>query len=202
MLTHFDPLNIVVAGVGGQGNVLLARALGELMLAQGFHVTIGETYGAAQRGGAVMSHVRVSRTERPGPLVPEGRAHLVIALEPVEALRVLARYGNADVLVLTNTRVVLPIDGPAGYPALDVILQNLRALSAKVWTVAATDTALKLGDPVLANTVLLGALGCLGILPMDRTAFERVAIALLGETQLARTMQAWEAGASMAAPVV
>ena len=56
----FDPLNIVVCGIGGQGNVLAAEVLGSAMCDRGFRVAVGETYGASQRCGSVMSHVRVS----------------------------------------------------------------------------------------------------------------------------------------------
>jgi len=82
-----DPLNIVIAGVGGQGNVLASHIIGQGLMQKGFRVTLGETYGLSQRGGAVMSHIRISERERMGPLIPEGRAHLVLGLEPVEALR-------------------------------------------------------------------------------------------------------------------
>ena len=56
-----DPLNVIVTGVGGQGNVLVSQLMGRALVRAGYHVTIGETYGASQRGGAVMSHIRISR---------------------------------------------------------------------------------------------------------------------------------------------
>ena len=196
-----EPFNVVVAGVGGQGNVFMARALGELMLGQGFQVTIGETYGAAQRGGAVMSHLRLSRSGGPGPLVPEGMAHVVIALEPVEALRVLGSYGNPRVRVIANTRAVLPLEDREAYPALPRILQHVRDLSAQAWSVAATDIALRLGDPVLANMVMFGAMEPLDVLPIRRDAFEIVLARLLDRSQRDRAMQAYEAGLGQAVPI-
>ena len=60
-----DPLNVIVTGVGGQGNVLISQLIGKALVKRGHHVTIGETYGASQRGGAVMSHLRISRRWRP-----------------------------------------------------------------------------------------------------------------------------------------
>ena len=57
-------------------------------------MTIGETYGASQRGGAVMSHLRVSRQTQYGPLIAEGQADIILGLEPLETMRVLAQYGN------------------------------------------------------------------------------------------------------------
>ena len=85
----FDPYNIVITGVGGQGNVLASRVLGNMLSEKGLQITIGETFGASQRGGSVMSHLRISAASSWSPQIPKGQAHMVIALEPIEALRVL-----------------------------------------------------------------------------------------------------------------
>ncbi|MBU2252336.1 MAG: 2-oxoacid:acceptor oxidoreductase family protein, partial [Proteobacteria bacterium] len=84
-----DPYNIVITGVGGQGNVMASRVLANMLVRRGFRVTIGETFGMSQRGGSVMSHIRVSSAAVWSPQIPKGRADLVVALEPVEAIRVL-----------------------------------------------------------------------------------------------------------------
>jgi len=89
-----DPYNVIVAGVGGQGNVVGSQLIGAMLVDMGYRVTIGETYGASQRGGSVMSHLRISKARQYGPLIPPRSADLVIALEPSEAARVLGRYGN------------------------------------------------------------------------------------------------------------
>jgi len=94
MALKHDPYNLIITGVGGQGNVLSSRMLGTMLTAKGFYVTIGETFGASQRGGSVMSHIRVSQRSAWSPQIPSGRAHLVMALEPSEAFRVLGVYGN------------------------------------------------------------------------------------------------------------
>ncbi|PJA50011.1 MAG: indolepyruvate ferredoxin oxidoreductase, partial [Syntrophobacterales bacterium CG_4_9_14_3_um_filter_49_8] len=104
-----DPYNIVITGVGGQGNVMASRLLGNMLVRKGCQVTIGETFGASQRGGSVMSHLRVSAGSVWSPQIPKGRADIIAALEPVEALRVLMRYGNPEVMVLTNTRPLYPV---------------------------------------------------------------------------------------------
>ncbi|MCJ7831036.1 MAG: 2-oxoacid:acceptor oxidoreductase family protein, partial [Dehalococcoidia bacterium] len=75
-----DPLNIIITGVGGQGNVLLSQLAGKALVRNGYHATIGETYGASQRGGAVMSHLRVSREKQYGPLIAQGQADIVLGL--------------------------------------------------------------------------------------------------------------------------
>ncbi|HEY3356657.1 MAG TPA: 2-oxoacid:acceptor oxidoreductase family protein [Polyangia bacterium] len=202
MLTARDPVNVVIAGVGGQGNVLVARLVGEMMLAQGLTVVIGETYGASQRGGAVMSHVRLSRGRALGPLVPAGQADLVVALEPAEALRMLGPYGHPGVAVVTNVRPVLPLSptgAPAAYPEVTAILAHLRRLAAAVATVPATAIALELGDPVLANMAVLGAVAALGLLPFDRAAFVAAAGRALPAARLDVNLRAFDVGAAQVA---
>ena len=75
-----DPFNVIIGGVGGQGNVLASQILGEMLISQGYVITIGETYGASQRGGAVMSHLRISTQDQFSPLIPEGQCDLLVAL--------------------------------------------------------------------------------------------------------------------------
>lgn len=162
-----DPYNVVVAGVGGQGNVLGTQLLGAVLVDQGYKVTIGETYGASQRGGSVMSHMRVSMTDQYGPLIPPRCADLVIALEPSEAVRVLAQYGNRNTVAIVNTRPIFPVDVTSGnlsYPEKDALMAKIIALSKKAFFLEATEKALELGNPILANIIMIGAVSGAGIL--------------------------------------
>ncbi len=86
-----DPYNLIITGVGGQGNVLASRMVGGMLSRQGFEITIGETFGASQRGGSVMSHMRISQKGCASPQIPFGRAHMVLSLETTEAAK---RLGN------------------------------------------------------------------------------------------------------------
>ena len=88
-----DPYNIVITGVGGQGNVMASRVLSNMLVRRGFKVTIGETFGMSQRGGSVMSHIRVSSASVWSPQIPKGGADLIVAIEPIEEIRVLAEGG-------------------------------------------------------------------------------------------------------------
>ncbi len=165
-----DPFNIIMTGVGGQGNVMASRVLGNMLSKKGYWVTIGETFGASQRGGSVMSHIRVSATTTWSPQIPKGRANMVIALEPLEAIRILASYGNRQVNVLVNTRAIQPVSVIAGeraYPSMEEIRKTLNGLSSKVWMIDATDEAMKLGNPILGNIIMIGAISGLGLLPID-----------------------------------
>ena len=192
-----DPLNVIVTGVGGQGNVLISQVIGRALVRAGYHVTIGETYGASQRGGAVMSHLRISRQAQYGPLIPHGQADAILALEPMEALRVLGQYGNPAVTVVTNSRPVYPIAmaiGTAHYPSLEEIARALEELSSRAWLINATDIALDLGAPILANIVMVGALLGAGVLPLTAKEFELEFQESLPGDRLDLNLKAFRAG--------
>jgi len=192
-----DPFNIIIGGVGGQGNVLASMILGRMLVSQGSIVTIGETYGASQRGGSVMSHLRVSLRDQFSPLIPEGKANFLAALEPVEGLRMIGQYGNPDLLTLINLRPILPLDalsGKVAYPDLSLILSKIKELSKQVWTLNATEIALEMGDPILANVIMLGALSALDILPVKRDIFSRTIADLFPAERQAVNLQAFDRG--------
>ncbi|MBW1686034.1 MAG: indolepyruvate oxidoreductase subunit beta [Deltaproteobacteria bacterium] len=170
-----DPLNVIVTGVGGQGNVLISQLIGKALVKRGHHVTIGETYGASQRGGAVMSHLRISRQEQYGPLIPEGQADVILGLEPVETMRVLAQYGNPGVVVIANSRPVYTLavtSGAAEYPGTEKIEKTLEELSSMAWLINATEIALEMGAAILTNTIMAGALVGSRALPLEPEALE------------------------------
>jgi len=140
-------------------------------------VTIGETFGMSQRGGSVMSHIRVSPTAVWSPQIPKGMADLIVALEPIEAIRVLSDYGNPSVKVLVNLRPIYPvgvITGEEEYPSAETIRETVAALAAEARFLAATEEAIRLGNPILGNIVMIGAVAGLGGLPIDRELFETV----------------------------
>jgi indolepyruvate ferredoxin oxidoreductase beta subunit len=197
MFLSKDPFNVIIGGVGGQGNVLASQILGEILVSQGYVITIGETYGASQRGGAVMSHLRISGKDQFSPLIPEGQCDLLVALEPVEGLRILDFYGNPRVMTLLNTRTIHPIDvisGDATYPEVSRIISKIRELCRRVWTLNATEIALQMGDPIFSNIVMLGALCAMDVLPINRQGFESVIKDLLLSRRLDENMKAFDRG--------
>jgi indolepyruvate ferredoxin oxidoreductase, beta subunit len=194
-----DPYNIIITGVGGQGNVLASRVLGQMLNRQGFRITIGETFGASQRGGSVMSHLRISADSAWSPQIPAGQAHWVIALEPSEAFRVLAAYGNPETQLIYNTRPIQPVDVIAGltsYPKEQEIREGLAELSARNWPLEATAKALELGNPIFGNIMMIGALAEAGPLPLDRDSFGEVVAQSLGEKKVEINLKAYDIGAS------
>lgn len=194
-----DPFNLIITGVGGQGNVMASRVLSGMLVDRGLTVTIGETFGASQRGGSVMSHIRVSAEGTWSPQIPKGKADVVVALEPAEAVRVLMAYGHPGVIVLTNTRPVYPIGvitGELNYPSLEEIRTSLEGISARLWLIDATDTAVRLGNPILANIVMIGALAGAGILPLTLEDFRTAMGRTLSAEKLEVNLKAFATGMS------
>ena len=192
-----DPYNIIVTGVGGQGNVMASRVLSQMLSQKGYYITIGETFGASQRGGSVMSHIRVSDHSSWSPQIPKGKADIILALEPIEAVRVVAEYGNPKVTVLLNTRPIHPVGVIAGqldYPKLEEIRQSLSLLAEKVLLIDATDEAVKLGNPVLGNIIMVGAVCGLNLLPVGIDEFLPAIKSIIPEKRRAVNVSAFEIG--------
>jgi indolepyruvate ferredoxin oxidoreductase beta subunit len=198
-LNH-DPYNLIITGVGGQGNVISSRMIGNMLSTRGFQVTIGETFGASQRGGAVMSHVRISSTTTLSPQIPEHQAHMVVSLEPIETLRVLESYGNPDVGVICNTRPTHPIgviSGRLPYPSMAEMEKTITRLSARAWFFDATAMATNIGDPIFANIIMAGALAGTKDLPLDRNVFEETLKAKFPPNKVALNLEAYDKGYGM-----
>jgi indolepyruvate ferredoxin oxidoreductase beta subunit len=161
MAISADPLNLIICGVGGQGNILLSGMIGGAYLKKGYFATIGETFGAAQRGGAVFSSVRISKKREYGPLMPEGKAHLILGLEPLETLRMVQKYANPETVCISNVYPVIPAGVAANredYPDMKELEGAVAALCKKAWFIDATTIALDLNAPIAMNIVMAGAL--------------------------------------------
>jgi indolepyruvate ferredoxin oxidoreductase, beta subunit len=199
ILSH-DPYNLIITGVGGQGNVLASRMVGEMLSRQGLCVTIGETFGASQRGGSVMSHMRVSSQSSCSPQIPRGHAHMIAALEPTEALRVLKDYGNPAIKVLCNTRPIYSIGvicGEQSYPDPEDIKRWILELSQVAWFIDATEAAVSLGNPILVNMICVGALAATGVLPLDRKLLKAVLSDKMPPSKVASNLTAYDKGLEM-----
>ncbi len=195
-----DPFNLIITGVGGQGNVMSSRIIGNMMSLKGFYVTIGETFGASQRGGSVMSHVRISEKSTVSPQIPKGRAHMIVSLEPSETIRVLMDYGNPDVEVITNTRPAHPvgvISGMMEYPSDDKIKAGINEISSKAWFFDATQMAVKIGHPIFSNIIMAGALAGTDTLPLERETFETIMNTKFPVDKVKSNLDAYDQGVAM-----
>jgi len=197
---HFhDPLNVIVTGVGGQGNVLASQVLAAAAVEAGYRVSVGETFGASQRGGSVMSHVRISREKTCGPLIPRGHAHLIVGFEPLETLRILMDYGSPGTAVVMNDRPNYPIGcllGEEKYPDPASLVEAVNKLVSDNYVLSATDLAKEAGNPMATNMVLTGALSGSGLLPFDGSFFTGVISALFAGEVRDLNLRAFEKGAA------
>ena len=198
MTLEKDPLNLIIAGVGGQGNILASQIVATAGVKEWLYVTVSETYGASQRGGPVMSHVRFSAKAQCGPLIPEGEADIIVGLEPIEALRIIADYGNPGTRVIVSPRPVYPISvlsGQAKYPSVEEVMQKLWGLVAEVRVVKAIEE----GETGLAaNVVMVGALAGSGMVPIEMKNFEESIREIMSDRDLDLNLRAFKKGVELA----
>ncbi|MBN1277140.1 MAG: indolepyruvate oxidoreductase subunit beta [Deltaproteobacteria bacterium] len=172
-----NPLNLIITGVGGQGNVLASQLIGRAAVQKGLKVTIGETFGLSQRGGPVMSHIRISRERNYGPLIPPNMAHVIVGLEPLEALRILNEYGNSKSVYVVNSRPIYPLNviaGDVNYPDSGWIRDVLSESAGSLFWLEATRFAIELGGPIMLNMIMVGALCEMKNFPVDSRFIKEV----------------------------
>lgn len=165
--------DILIAGVGGQGTILASRLLAEASLEAGFFTRTSETIGMAQRGGCVVSHVRVG--DESSPIIPPKHTDLLIAFEPGEAARNLGNL-STDGICIVNTKAVMPVTASLGNNTYDVsnVYEYIKTNSANTIFVDAYDLAEQAGSVKTVNVVLLGVAAATGKLPMSREIIEKV----------------------------
>jgi indolepyruvate ferredoxin oxidoreductase beta subunit len=164
--------NIIIAGVGGQGSITLMNIIAEAALKEGYDVKTSELHGLAQRGGSVPCHIRFG-DKIYSPLVMQGEAHLIIAMEPIEALRAcyFGSKENKTVFLVNNYRII-PLSVPIlklKYPSLEEIKENLEHFSSQVILLNAAEKVKKItGNIVMSNIYLLGYAIAKGLLPLKK----------------------------------
>ena len=178
MVSAVKELNIIIAGVGGQGVVLLSDILGDASVRGGLKVRGSEVLGMAQRGGSVFSNIRVGESVE-SPMTAEGKCDVLIALEPTEALR-NNRFLNKDSVVIVSTNKVIPSTvsiGASKYPEIDDVINKLKETAGKVFTVDAVSMAEQAGSRQSSNVVMLGSLFATGKMPFT----PEIAKGIIGE---------------------
>lgn len=151
-------LRVMIVAVGGQGNILAAKLLGEAGLSRGLDVRMSEFHGMAQRGGVVESMVLLG--DGKGYCIADGEADFLVGLEPCETLRA-ARKCSPNTVVLTNTSPVPPFTvslGRSAYPDVKGALSALSTQVGKLVSFDATTLAQEAGSAVSLNIVMMGAL--------------------------------------------
>ncbi|HIP88783.1 MAG TPA: indolepyruvate oxidoreductase subunit beta [Thermococcus paralvinellae] len=152
--------NVVITGVGGQGILTAANLLGWAALQAGYKVRVGEVHGMSQRFGSVIAYVRFGEDVY-GAMVPEGKADVILAFEPVEALRYI-NYLREGGLVIANSNPIPPVQvsmGLATYPSMEEIKRIIEEdFKGRLITLDAEKLALEAGNVITTNVVLIGAL--------------------------------------------
>jgi len=145
-------IDIILAGVGGQGILSIAAVIGAAAIKDGLYMKQSEVHGMSQRGGDVQSHLRLSNQPIASDLIPLGSADIIISLEPMEALRYLP-YLKKDGWVVTGSK---PFENIPNYPEMNEIMKEYEKLPHKI-ILEVEQIAKDLGAPRASNVVLLGA---------------------------------------------
>lgn len=159
-----DPFNILVAGVGGQGNLVCGRILAEASVLDGLRPVVGDTFGASRRGGGVTTHVRIG-TRDWGPLIPVGEVDVLLGLETMETYRAAAALaGKTTAIVVADTMIPTP-DVSAGkheYASFETYVRHLSAVSGHekplVYPVRTSPALELLQSPQSLNVYMVGVM--------------------------------------------
>lgn len=160
--------NILICGVGGQGTVLAAKVLSQAALSCGERVLSAETIGMAQRGGSVVSHVRIGNDVF-SPLIPKGQADVIIAFEAAEAVRNIS-YLKPDGTVIINDKIIQPVTASLTGKTFSTatMIDFLKNSFKNVIVVNTDEFCNKLGSTKVANIILLGAACKTGLIDREQ----------------------------------
>jgi indolepyruvate ferredoxin oxidoreductase beta subunit len=153
-----ETTRLIIVAVGGQGNLLASKVLGEAALISDVPIRMSEIHGMAQRGGVVESAIVFG--DATSSIISDGEADILLGFEPSETLRALNRC-NKETKVITNTATLPPFTvsiGKGVYPEVENIKELLKAKCASLIAIDAMKLAKEAGSPMSVNIVLLGAL--------------------------------------------
>jgi indolepyruvate ferredoxin oxidoreductase beta subunit len=162
-----DTKRLIIVAVGGQGNLLASKVLGEAALLADVPVRMSEIHGMAQRGGVVESAVVFG--DAASTIISDGEADVLLGFEPSETLRALNKC-NADTVVITNTAPLPPFTvaiGKGTYPDLQALQELIRSKTARLIAFDARALAKQAGNVMSLNMVLLGSLIQTGTMPVS-----------------------------------
>ncbi|MGF3521664.1 MAG: indolepyruvate oxidoreductase subunit beta [Candidatus Bathyarchaeia archaeon] len=188
-------LNLVFTGVGGQGVVVLSDIFCEAAMLDGFDVAKAEIHGMAQRGGSISAHVRVGDKVL-SPLIETGKADLIVGFEILETARALPML-KPQGTVLVNTKYIPPnsiTQGKAKAVKPEELLALIRRHACRVHEVDGVGVAQKLGNLLVVNTVMLGAVSALPENPVKQDAFKQAITSRLKEKYVKLNLEAFELG--------
>ncbi len=191
-------IDLIICGVGGQGNLLASVAVANYAMQKGFNVIGSETIGAAQRGGSVVSHLRISDNDMYSATIPAGTADILLGFEPVEAMRHMERLSPEGQFIV-NVEPVQTVNCNMGldkYPPLDEIISQLNQVTSKGYKINASEKARDLGNVIMTNIVLLGIL-CRVSDFFEKDEFVKVLEEIVPAKAREINLEAFEAGYNM-----
>jgi len=162
------PYNIYISGVGGQGIIKTSIIIGEAAMNKGLNVVMSEIHGMAQRGGGVSTELKIGDTK--SPIIQEGGADLLIAFEPVEALRALPKI-SSDTFMVINNSTIMPFNilkSDISYPDVSTIFDELKSVSPNLMVLDAEKIAKNAGNILSLNMVMLGGTLAVPDFPIDK----------------------------------
>ena len=198
MENQMEAKRCVIVGVGGQGNLLMSRLLGEAAVSAGIPVVVSEIHGMAQRGGIVESAVLFGNAT--SPIVSNGEADVLVGFEPLETLRALTKC-NKKTLVITNTHPMPPFTvsiGQGKYPPVDEVLKKIQTKVEKVIALNGFQLAKEAGNPLSLNMVMLGALIGSGSVPITPQAIKETISTSTKKAFLDSNLKAFNLGMDVA----
>jgi indolepyruvate ferredoxin oxidoreductase beta subunit len=187
--------DLVFSGIGGQGVVVLSDIFCEAALLDGFDVTKAEVHGMAQRGGSIVAYARIGEKVE-SPLIERGKADVILGFEILETARVLPMLKVAGTVVM-NTKYIPPncaLQGSAEPRKPEDLAGLVRQKALKVYEVDGVGIAVKLGNPIVVNTVLLGALSALSENPIKKETLEKAICDRLKEKYHRINLRAFQLG--------
>jgi indolepyruvate ferredoxin oxidoreductase beta subunit len=186
-------LDVVFSGVGGQGVVVLSNIYCEAAMIEGFDVAKAEIHGMAQRGGSIVAFTRIGEKVE-APLIETGKADAIVGFEILETARSLPML-KKDGTVIVNMKLIQPSCVPAGVKLKsEAELMALLRLQALVHEVDGIGIAQKLGNVLVVNTVLLGALSALPEIPVKVESFQQAIAGRLKEKYINLNLKAFQLG--------
>ena len=192
-----ERINLLLAGVGGQGTLVAGKLLSDIALQLGMDARVSEVHGMAQRGGSVTTAVRMA-PQVYSPVIEQGTADFILAFEPLEALR-WSSLLKAGGVMLVNQKQVVPVTvsmGKASYPeAISNQLARARLGTTQIYSFDASRLAEQAGSVKAVNVVMIGALS--HFLDAAQTVFEEAIRHVLPEKLQAINIRAFEAGSGI-----
>ena len=186
---------IQIVGVGGQGVLLASMVLGNAAMNASHNVAMSEVHGMAQRGGSVLSTLRIGDGVI-SPLAAKGEADMILGFEPVETCRNVT-LGNKKTILVMNMDPIYPSTvtaGPDQYPELNDIVDAMRKVTANVLTIEATSIAERAGKAVAANAVMIGAAAAVKGFPLPKDLVKSSLLSLVPEKFKELNERAFELG--------